>query len=159
MTALLAYPALVVMLRISGKRTLSKMNAFDFIVTIALGSTFATIILSKDVSLAEGLLALGLLVGMQWSVAWLSVRSATWRRLVKSEPRLLALRGQLNQTALRDERVTAAGVEAALRSAGHASLATVEAVILEADGSMSVIGRKADREEKSALSGLRDFEA
>jgi uncharacterized membrane protein YcaP (DUF421 family) len=38
----LAYAILILQLRISGKRTLSKMNAFDFIVTIALGSTLAT---------------------------------------------------------------------------------------------------------------------
>lgn len=52
----LAYVSLVVFLRISGKRTLSKMNAFDLIVTVALGSTLATVLLSKDVALAEGAL-------------------------------------------------------------------------------------------------------
>jgi uncharacterized membrane protein YcaP (DUF421 family) len=54
----LAYVALVVFLRISGKRTLSKMNAFDLIVTVALGSTLATVTLSKEVALADGALAL-----------------------------------------------------------------------------------------------------
>ena len=52
-----AYLTLIVFLRVSGKRTLSKMNAFDLIVTIALGSTLATVMLSKDVSLVEGGLA------------------------------------------------------------------------------------------------------
>jgi uncharacterized membrane protein YcaP (DUF421 family) len=50
-----AYAGLLVMLRVSGKRTLSKMNAFDFVVTVAFGSTIGTILLSKDVALAEGL--------------------------------------------------------------------------------------------------------
>ncbi len=50
----LAYIAMIIMLRISGKRTLAKMNAFDFIVTIALGSSLATVALSKDVALADG---------------------------------------------------------------------------------------------------------
>jgi uncharacterized membrane protein YcaP (DUF421 family) len=53
----LAYFALVLTLRVSGKRTLSKLNAFDLVVTVALGSTLATVLLSKDVALAEGLLA------------------------------------------------------------------------------------------------------
>jgi uncharacterized membrane protein YcaP (DUF421 family) len=53
----LAYAALVVLLRISGKRTLAKMNAFDLVVTVALGSTLATILLSKEVSLASGVAA------------------------------------------------------------------------------------------------------
>ena len=54
----LAYVALVLLLRISGKRTLTKLNAFDLVVTVALGSTLATVLLSKSVSLAEGVLAL-----------------------------------------------------------------------------------------------------
>lgn len=45
----LAYISLVLLLRLSGRRTLSKMNAFDLVVTVALGSTFATILLNRDV--------------------------------------------------------------------------------------------------------------
>ena len=54
----LAYAALVLLLRISGKRTLTKLNAFDLIVTVALGSTLATVLLSSSVALAEGVVAL-----------------------------------------------------------------------------------------------------
>ncbi len=50
---LLAYATLIVFLRMSGNRTLSKMNAFDLIVTVALGSTLATVLLSKDIALAD----------------------------------------------------------------------------------------------------------
>lgn len=54
---ILAYVLLILLLRVSGKRTLSKMNAFDFIVTIALGSTLATVMLNKNVALIDGVLA------------------------------------------------------------------------------------------------------
>ncbi|MFC7550478.1 hypothetical protein [Plantactinospora sp. GCM10030261] len=86
--AVLVYPALVVILRVSGKRTLSKLNAFDLVVTVALGSTLATILLSRDVSLAEGALALALLVGLQYLVAVLAVRWPPSQRLLKSQPTL-----------------------------------------------------------------------
>jgi len=89
----LAYVALVLLLRISGKRTLSKMNAFDLVVTMALGSTLATIILSRDVALAEGVLAFAVLIGLQYAVTWLSVRSQAISRFVKSDPTLLFYRG------------------------------------------------------------------
>lgn len=75
-TSLLVYPTLVLVLRVSGKRTLAKMNAFDLVVTVALGSTLATILLSADVSLAEGVLALVLLVGLQLAVAWMSASAS-----------------------------------------------------------------------------------
>ena len=85
----LAYLALIVLLRVSGKRTLSKMNAFDFVVTVALGSTLATVLLSKDVALVEGVVAFMLLIGTQYLITWLSVRSGVVRQLVKSEPSLI----------------------------------------------------------------------
>ena len=71
----LAYAALVALLRISGKRTRTKLNAFDLVVTIALGSTLATVLLSNQVSLAEGITALALLIALQFVITWLSVRS------------------------------------------------------------------------------------
>jgi len=149
----LAYAALVVILRVSGKRTLSKMNAFDFVVTVALGSTLATILLSQNVALAEGITALALLVGLQYAITWLSVRSPAVNDLVKSEPALLLYRGEFLHGQMRRSRVVEAEVRAAVRAQGVASLAEVEAVVLETDGSFSVVERS-DAERRSALAGL-----
>ena len=71
----LAYVTLIVMLRFTGKRTLSKMNAFDLIVTVALGSTLSAAILNNQVSLVECALALALLCALQYVVTFTSVRS------------------------------------------------------------------------------------
>lgn len=133
-----AYFALITMLRASGKRTLSKMNAFDLIVTVALGSTLATVLLSRTVPLVEGVLALALLVYLQYAITWASVRSDGFRRLVKSEPTLLAHRGEYLDGALRRQRVTRDEVEAALRASGKRSLSPGTTVVLETDGSMTV---------------------
>ena len=119
----LAHAALVAPLRASGKRTLSKLNAFDLVVTVALGSTLATALLSKDVALA----------GPQWAVAKLSLRSPRSSRLVKAEPRLPPHRGRFLDGALRDERVTRDEVLATLRAAG------VAAVAPETDDSFNVV--------------------
>jgi len=134
----LAYLGVVVLLRASGKRTLSKLNAFDLVVTVALGSTLATILLSKDVALAEGLLAFAVLIGLQFFVAWASVRSKRVSAAVKSEPRLLLHRGEFLNDAMRRERVTREEVLAALRKSGAASPEAVRAVVLETDGDLSV---------------------
>ncbi len=154
----LAYLALVVSLRISGKRTLSKMNAFDLVVTVALGSTLATILLSKDVALAEGITAFAVLIALQWVIAWLSVRFPSISDLVKSEPRLLVYRGEIIQQALRRERVVEVEVLAALRKEGLASLATVTAVVLETDGSFTVISDH-DQPSTSTLRDVAGYES
>jgi uncharacterized membrane protein YcaP (DUF421 family) len=134
-----SYALLIVVLRISGKRTLSKMNAFDFVVTVALGSTLATVLVSKDLSVATGFAALGTLVGMQYIVAWLSVRSGAVRRISRSEPTLLVRNGELLHGAMRSERVNADEVYSAIRGAGLADLTNVAAVVLETDGTFAVI--------------------
>ena len=139
----LAYAALVLLLRISGKRTLSKMNAFDLVVTVALGSTLATVLLSKDIALAEGILAFLVLAGLQYVLAWLASRSGKFsekfREIIKSEPALLVYQGRLLEDALRRERVSEVEVYAALRNEGIADLEEAQAVVLETDGTFSVI--------------------
>jgi uncharacterized membrane protein YcaP (DUF421 family) len=134
-----AYVALVVMLRLSGPRTLSKLNAFDLVVTVALGSTLATVLLSRDVSLTEGLLAFAVLIGLQFLVTWTSVRWPTVNSLVKSEPVMLVHQGRFLRQAMRRARVVEDEVRSVLRDQGVARLEDVEAVVLETDGSMSVI--------------------
>jgi uncharacterized membrane protein YcaP (DUF421 family) len=133
----------VLLLRVTGKRTLAKMNAFDLVVTVSFGSTLATLLLSRDVSLAEGLLAFALLCLLQYAVAFTSVRSPRFRELVKSEPTALVLDGRLLADRLRRERVSRDEVLAAVRAQGIASLSQVAAVVLETDGSFSVV-RQAD---------------
>lgn len=133
-----AYFALVLMLRVSGKRTLSKLNAFDLVVTVAIGSTLATVVLSSDVSISEGLLALFLLVALQLVITWASVRTRAVERLAKSEPTLLYRNGFLT-SAMRRQRVTPDEVHQVARSQGHASLDEVAAVVLETDGTLSIL--------------------
>lgn len=134
-----AYAGLIVILRVTGKRTLSKMNAFDFVVTVALGSTLASIFLSSDVSLSEGLFALALLCLLQYAVAFVSARSARFQGWVKADPVLLVYQGRLMSGPMRRERVTREEVLAAARSQGINDLAFVRAVILETDGSFTIL--------------------
>lgn len=154
----LAYIGLVMLLRISGKRTLSKMNAFDLVVTVALGSTLATILLSRETALVEGMAALGLLVALQFVVTWSSMRAKWVSRIVKSEPALLLHRGAFLDGALRRERVTREEVLAAIRGSGAATIEEVSAVVLETDGSLSVVSKGDTPQAFSALASVPEAE-
>lgn len=136
---LMAYGFLIFFLRTSGKRTLSKMNAFDLIVTIALGSTLATVMLNKNVALADGVLAFFLLVYLQFIITYLSARSKKFSNIIKSSPTLLVHKGQLLQDVMKKERITEEEVYSILRDKGMSTLEQVDAVVLETDGSMTVM--------------------
>ena len=151
-----AYAALVLMLRVAGKRTLSKMNAFDLVITVALGSTLASIVISKDVALTEGLFAFFMLISLQFLVAWSSVRSKTVSKIVKADPRLLFFHGRFLSTAMRAERVNEDEVLAAIRSGNFARLEDVGAVVLETDGSFTVLKNAGD-EAPSTLRAVQGY--
>src|SRR5690606_6297961 len=102
----IAYAALVLFLRISGKRTLAKLNAFDLVVTVALGSTLSAIILQESIALAKGAAALALLILLQFLVTFLSVRWPGFASTLRSEPALLMRDGQFCAAAMKRERIT-----------------------------------------------------
>jgi uncharacterized membrane protein YcaP (DUF421 family) len=143
----LAYLAVVVMLRVSGKRTLSKMNSFDFIVTVALGSVLASTIMTETVALLEGILGMGLLVLLQYVITWLSVRSDRFSSLIKAEPSLLYHDGHYIASQMKHSRITETEVQAAIRERGNGSMDDVAAVVLETDGTFTVITSVPDRRE------------
>lgn len=149
-----AYASLIVLLRVSGKRTLSKMNAFDLIVTVALGSTLATVLLTKSVALADGLLAFALLIFLQFSLTWLSVRFTSVSSLIKAQPTLLVYQGQFLRAALKAERITENEILAALREQGLSDVSEIAAVVLETEGSLSILPQLAS----GSPSALRDVQ-
>lgn len=148
------YIALIILLRLSGKRTLSKWNAFDFIVTVAFGTVLGSILLSTDTSLIQGVLGFGLLLLLQFLITWFSVRSKDVQGLIKANPTLLLHQGKFQHNALKRERVTEGEIRAAIRANGGAALEDVEAVVLETDGSFSVI----EQNQGSSASALVDVQ-
>ena len=135
----LAYVGMLLFLRAAGKRALAKLSAYDFVVTVALGSMLATALLSQQVTLDRALLAIALLLALQRLAAWASMRSPAVRRLINNEPALVAYRGRMLEQTMKQETLSREDIEAAVRKSGVANLGEVEAVIVETDGSISVI--------------------
>jgi uncharacterized membrane protein YcaP (DUF421 family) len=146
------YVALVVLLRIAGPRTLAKWYAFDLIVTVALGSTFANSVLSGDITVAQSLVGFVILIGLQFITAMAVAHWSQLRVVVNPQPTLLLHQGRFVHDAMRSQRVAEADVRAAVRQHGIARIEDVGAVVLEADGTFSVI-----RELGSAASALADI--
>ncbi|MBC6993930.1 DUF421 domain-containing protein [Neolewinella lacunae] len=143
LTTPLAYAAMVVLLRASGKRTLAKMNAFDFVVTVALGSVLASVALNKSVPLVNGVMAMLIFIGLQFLLTWLSVRIKAVKTLITSRPNLIFYQGSFVESAMKKERLTKEEIYSAARQQGFSTLDGVDMIILETTGDVAIIKKAA----------------
>lgn len=146
-SALVIYAAVVLFIRISGKRSTSQMNNFDWIVTVAMGSLASSGILLEEVSIFDALLAIALLLLAQYGLTWFSFSNKEFASIVKAEPRMLVYRGRFLREEMRKERVTEEEINSAIRKTGLASVGQVRAVILETDAGLSIIADEAKEAE------------
>lgn len=141
---ILAYILVIFIIRTAGKRSLSQMNAFDFVVTITLGSIIANILTNQNLALFEGIYAFILIIFLQFITTSLSVKSDKFKEFIKSEPQLLFYKGEYYKKAMNKERIVTDEILQAIRSEGHGSLEDVLAVVLETDGQLSVLSHTDD---------------
>lgn len=140
----LCYVALVVILKVSGKRTLASLTTFDFVITVTLGAVFGRVITAKDVSISEAITAFILLAFLQFLFSWMQTRSGFFRRFFTSRPVLLYYKGEFMEKAMKSTRVEKSELIGAARKKGYGDLDEVEIIIFENDASFSIIGKLAD---------------
>lgn len=136
-TAVGLYVVLLVLIRINGLRSLTKMSSVDFASTVAIGSLIASVILSERPSLLQGVVGLVALFAMQGAFAALRRRVDTSR--VENDPVLLMDGPRILEDNLAATRVTRDDLYAKLREANVLNLDQVHAVVLETTGDVSVL--------------------
>jgi uncharacterized membrane protein YcaP (DUF421 family) len=139
--AAVVYVVLLLMIRVSGKRTMGQFTPFDMVLIVLLGNAVQNSLLGKDTSLAGGLLLAATLIAINWCVGYITSRSDRAERVVEGVPVVLARDGQLFRTVLRRELVSEDDFNEALRENGEMSLADVRIALLEVNGSISVVRR------------------
>lgn len=145
------YASLVLLLRISGNRTLATLNTFDFIVTVAVGSAFGRALTAKNVALVEAVVAFALLIVLEFVLAWLQSRWPSFTSVMRNSPTLLFFRGEFQQESMRRKMVTEKELREAARKKSFASLDEIEAIVLESNGDFSVIGAGQGKLKQSDL--------
>jgi uncharacterized membrane protein YcaP (DUF421 family) len=151
------YFAIILFIRLAGKRSTSQMNNFDWVVTVAMGTLAASCMIQASVTILDSLLAIGGLLVLQWIVTKLIYHFPWVSHVVKAEPALLVSDGELLHGTLCRERVNQDEVLAAVRENGLSSLDEVRWVILETDATISVIARSEDNRSLSAMKGVGGF--
>ena len=154
----LSYIILVFLLRVSGKRTLAQMSGFDFVITVAIGSTFGRLITAEEVALSESAAAFLLLIFLQVGFSWLDMRYKWFSRTVKSQPTLLFYKGAFLEDNIRRCKVNKDEILGMVRGEGIDSLEKVEAVVLETSGGWSVVRKDSITPDiaKSSLQPLKE---
>jgi len=133
------YTVLLLMTRLTGLRSFSKMSSFDFAITVALGSVVASTILAKDPPVLVGAVGLLVLYGLQYLVSRFRRRTELVERLVDNEPLIVMAGEEVLSDHLDPSRMTEDDLCSRLRLAGITHPKQVLAVIFETTGDVSVI--------------------
>ena len=134
-----AYAAILLYTRLVGLRSLSKMSAADFAMTVAVGSLFASTVATASPSLVLGLAALATLYFGQWFLAWARSKFLGVSRLVDNEPLLLMRGSTILDENLRRANVTRNDLYGKLREANAFNFEQILAVVFETTGDVSVL--------------------
>ncbi|SJN27796.1 MULTISPECIES: DUF421 domain-containing protein [Psychrobacter] len=139
LTTAMIYVLIVLVTKVSGKRSTSQLNNFDWVVTVMIGSLGASTILLKNVPFVEGASSILVLYLLQFLVTKYASISPQFSSFILSEPRIVFYQGQFLPDAMRDERLTRQEIECAMRSDGINSFDEVEAIVFESDAKLTII--------------------
>jgi len=151
--ASISYIVLFIFIRISGKRTLAKLNAFDFVVSVTLGSTLSSMILAK-VTIAEGSVALLIIIILQYILAWFAKQSETMEEVINSEPTLLFYNGKFLHDAMLKEVITEEEIYSEIRKVKIENMEDVRAVIMELNGEITVVKKSGNTSDHTSLEDI-----
>ena len=159
LSTLAVYVLLVLLVRLVGLRSFSKMSSLDFAMTITTGAVLASTLLNRSPPLAQGAVALVALFGVQAAVAW--GRRHGLAKVIDNDPVVLMAGGRMLRDNLRKARVTENDVWAKLREANVLRPEQVRAVVLETTGDISVLHGEPDGAglHPCLLRGVLDSEA
>lgn len=140
----IVYGAILIGLRLGGKREIGQMTAFDLVVILLIANAVQNAMVGSDVSVTGGLVAAAVLLVLNFALGVARERIPLLRRAVQGEPTLLVSHGEFLESHLRREGIDDDLVMMAIREHGIGELKDVEMAVLETDGSISIVPRNSN---------------
>jgi uncharacterized membrane protein YcaP (DUF421 family) len=137
--AAIVYVAVLVGLRLGGKREIGQMTVFDLVVILLIANAVQNAMTGPDVSVTGGLVAAAVLLTLNYALGAARERVPFLRKAVEGDPTLLVSGGKFIERNLRHEGIDEDLVMMAMREHGVAELKDVKLAVLETDGSVSVV--------------------
>ncbi len=141
--SVIVYLFLLAAFRLAGKRQLGQLTPFDLVVVLIISNVLQNAMIGNDNSLGGGLLGATMVLLLNALVAWLTFRYKRAERIIEHGPTVLVKHGRILRENLRRERLSMPELRRALRKEGVIALHDVRYAILEEDGHVSVLARKA----------------
>ncbi len=135
--SLIIFIAVWALIRLSGKREIAQLNAFDMVLLVVIGDLVAQAIVQEDYSLTAAIIAVSTIAMASMLVARLAFLVPALQPFINDRPRAMILQGKIDHTAMRAERLTRAELDEAARQNGFVTLADVDVCVLEVDGNFS----------------------
>lgn len=143
MRGTIVYFVLLLLLRLSGKRTVGQFTPFDLLVLVLLGDALQGSMIAGDESLPGGVILVVTLLGWNKFVGWLTSRSRGLERAVEGKPVVLARNGHIYGDALARCNLNIDDLQEAMRNADCGSVSHIRLAMLEKDGKISVVTKSA----------------
>lgn len=138
--AVVVFFVLWAIIRISGRRTLGEMTAFDFVLFLIIGGSTQRAITGQDYSLTNALILVATFVALDIALSIVELKSPFMRRVLNATPTIVVENGRLLAHRMRRARVTEDNVlEAARQLHGLERLDQIKFAILEATGDISIV--------------------
>jgi uncharacterized membrane protein YcaP (DUF421 family) len=141
--SLLVYAALIVLLRVSGKRQVGQLAPFDLVLLLVLSNAVQNSMNGGDNSLVGGLISAVTLVGANYIVGKATFNSKRLEAIIEGRPQIIVHNGKVFEDVMAKAQLTHHELQAALRQAGCACVEDVQSAVLENNGSISVLTRTA----------------
>ena len=136
------YIFLILILRISGKRQIGQLAPFDLVMLLVLANAVQNSMTGGDNSLIGGLISCTTLVGLNYTVGYVTFRNKKLEEVVEGRPQVLVHNGRVLDDVMAETKVTRHELEAALRQGGCADVGDCHSAILENNGVISVVKKK-----------------
>jgi len=140
--ATVVYFALLVLVRISGKRTVGQFTPFDLVVVMLISEATQAALVDGEKSITGALIVVATLIALNWLLGFASARSRRIDRLVEGSPVLVARDGRIFEDALARQNVSLGDFREAMRSHGVPRDDQIRFAFLETNGEITVVSRE-----------------
>ena len=136
---LIVYIILIFIMRLMGKRQIGELEITDLVTTLLISEIAALPITNQDIPLSHAIIPMILLLALEVISSVILIRLPRLKNLVSARPTMLIKNGSLNQTALREMRMSIDELISEARQQGYPSLEQIDYAILEKDGKMTIL--------------------